>query len=85
MPFNLSTGELLVLAVVAVIIFGGRLPSVARRIGGAIGEFRRGMSDEMRRIDLPAEPELPAPSWRKPPGEEEESKVEQPRAEEPEP
>ena len=51
MPFNLSTGELLVLLAVAVVAFGGRLPDVARRIGQTIAQFRRGMSAEMRRVD----------------------------------
>lgn len=51
MPFNLSTGEILVLLVVAVVVFGGRLPDVARKLGHAIGEFRRGMSAEMRKVD----------------------------------
>lgn len=51
MPFNLSTGELLVLLAVAVVVFGGRLPDVARKVGRTIAEFRRGMSAEMRRVD----------------------------------
>jgi sec-independent protein translocase protein TatA len=59
-PFNLSTGELLVLLVVAVVVFGGRLPQVARRIGNTISDFKRGMRDEMRRMDDTGAPtELP--------------------------
>ena len=30
MPFNLGFGELFVLAIVAIIVFGGQLPEVAR-------------------------------------------------------
>jgi sec-independent protein translocase protein TatA len=52
MPFNLSSGEILVLLIVAIIIFGGRLPDVARKVGKGLTQFRRGMDDEMRRIDL---------------------------------
>ena len=51
MPFNLSVGEILVLLVVAIILFGGRLPQVARQIGLTIGNFKRGMSAEMGRLD----------------------------------
>ena len=51
MPFNLSTGEIMVLLVVAILVFGGRLPEVASKVARGLGELRRGMSEEMRRID----------------------------------
>ena len=51
MPFNLSFAEVLVLLLVALLVFGGRLPEVARKFGGAISEFKRGMRDEMRRVE----------------------------------
>lgn len=51
MPFNLSLAEVLVLLLVAILVFGGRLPEVARKFGGAISEFKRGMRDEMRRVE----------------------------------
>ena len=51
MPFNLSSGEILVLLIVALLVFGGRLPDVARKVGRGLTQFRRGMDDEMRRID----------------------------------
>lgn len=65
MPFNLSTGEILVLLLVAVVVFGGRLPEVAKRIGKTIHEFKGGMREELRRLD--AEPEAPPPEWTPPP------------------
>ena len=52
MPFNLSSGEILVLLIVAIIIFGGRLPEVARKVGKGLTQIRRGMDDEMRRVDM---------------------------------
>jgi len=52
MPFNLSMGELLVLLVVSILLFGGRLPQVARTIGQTIASFKRGMNAEMGRLDL---------------------------------
>ncbi|MHC4818623.1 MAG: twin-arginine translocase TatA/TatE family subunit [Planctomycetota bacterium] len=64
MPFNLSTGELLVLLVVAVLVFGGRLPRVARKVGSAVTDLKRGMRDEMRRMDDDIRP--PPPDWRPP-------------------
>ena len=38
-------GELLVIAVVAVVLFGSRLPEVARTLGGSYQQFRKGLSD----------------------------------------
>lgn len=63
MPFNLSTGELLLVLLVAVILFGGRLPGVARKAGSVISDFKRGMRDEVRRMD----DFMPPPDWT-PPG-----------------
>ena len=40
-----GVGELLVIAVVAVVLFGGRLPEVARSLGGTYQQFRKGLSD----------------------------------------
>lgn len=43
--FGIGTGELLIIGIIAVILFGGRLPSVARSLGKSIVEFKKGMSD----------------------------------------
>jgi sec-independent protein translocase protein TatA len=43
--FGMGTGELLVFGVIAVILFGSRLPSVARSFGKSIVEFKKGMQD----------------------------------------
>ena len=72
MPFNLSTGEIFVLLIVAVLVFGGSLPDVARKVARGIGEFRRGMSEELRRIDshlqdAPSDDQQPPPDWTPPP------------------
>ena len=69
MPFNLSTGEIVVLLIVAVLVFGGRLPDVARKVARGIGEFRRGMSDEMRRVERSLDDDETQPdNWRPPDG-----------------
>lgn len=65
MPFNLSTGEILLFLLVAVVIFGGRLPTVARKLGGTIADFKRGMRDEVRRMDDLLPPEA-SPDWTPP-------------------
>jgi sec-independent protein translocase protein TatA len=43
--FGIGTGEMMVFAIIAVILFGGRLPSVARSLGKSIVEFKKGMHD----------------------------------------
>jgi sec-independent protein translocase protein TatA len=50
--FGLSTQELLVLGVVAIILFGKRLPEVAKTLGKKYADFRRGLSDIQSQFDL---------------------------------
>ncbi|MHC4971087.1 MAG: twin-arginine translocase TatA/TatE family subunit [Planctomycetota bacterium] len=79
MPFNLSTGELLVLLLVAVVVFGGRLPGVARKAGSVISDFKRGMRDEVRRMD-DFIPSAPPPDWTPPGATGDEEKPKAPEA-----
>ena len=69
--FNVGTGELLVILLVALIVLGPeRLPDTARKIGNVVGELRRmsqGFQSEVRRaiedtapdLSTKSEPELP--------------------------
>jgi sec-independent protein translocase protein TatA len=41
----LSPVELMVIAVVAILLFGSKLPEVARSMGSHYREFRRGLND----------------------------------------
>jgi sec-independent protein translocase protein TatA len=43
--FGLSPVELLVIGGLAVLLFGSRLPSVARSLGKSMTEFKRGLND----------------------------------------
>ena len=70
--FGLGHTEIVILLVVAVMLFGGRLPEVGRTLGKSLMEFRKGMKgfeDEFRtltRIDVdsssPPKPAVLPPS-----------------------
>lgn len=43
--FGLSPVEVMVIGVVAVLLFGSNLPSVARSMGKSMSQFKKGMQD----------------------------------------
>ena len=64
---SMGVSEMILIAVVALLVFGGRLPEVMHTLGKTYGKFRRGMSElsnpirhEMRRLDEQAK--APRPS-----------------------
>ena len=52
---NLSPVEIVVIAVVAVLVFGGRLPQVAAEAAHYFGKFRRSLSDLRRETGIDRE------------------------------
>ena len=52
--FGLGTIEIAIIGMVSVMLFGGRLPKVARSVGQSIVEFKRGCLEidaECRKIE----------------------------------
>ena len=43
--FSMGMGEMVLIAIVAVVLFGGRLPEVARTVGGYYQQFRQSLAD----------------------------------------
>lgn len=60
---NLSAGEILILLVIALLVFGGKgLPEAGRSFGRGLREFRRSLNearDALGRPDDPAPPRSP--------------------------
>ena len=59
---SMGFGEMALIAVVAVVLFGGRLPEVARTFGGYYSQFRKSLADIQNSIktDLDVSQELNA-------------------------
>ena len=45
LPFNIGFGEMALIAVIAVMLFGSRLPEVASQLGKSYQQFRKGLDD----------------------------------------
>ena len=61
--FGLGIQELIVIGVVAVVLFGKRLPEVARSLGSSYKEFRQGLSEIQSNMDFSSNSyQAPSPS-----------------------
>jgi sec-independent protein translocase protein TatA len=49
--FGLGPIEMLIVGVIAVLLFGNRLPEVGRSIGRSLMEFKKGMRDIQNEVD----------------------------------
>ena len=57
MPFNLGFGEILLVLLVILLLFGAkRIPEIAGSFGKGIREFKKSMSEVQREITEPERP-----------------------------
>lgn len=67
MPFNMGPGEIILIFILVILLFGAkRLPELARSMGRSIKEFKhatQGLRDELDldKVDDPPRPANPAP------------------------
>jgi sec-independent protein translocase protein TatA len=50
---NLGGTELIIVGIVVVLLFGSRLPKIARSLGQAQQEFKKGQTDSAKSSDTP--------------------------------
>jgi sec-independent protein translocase protein TatA len=43
--FDVGGGEMLVIGIIGILLFGSRLPKLARSLGQSVSEFKQGMKD----------------------------------------
>ncbi len=61
--FGLGPSEMMIVGIIAVLLFGSRLPSVAHSAGKSLTEFKKGMHDVRSDFDRALEHnDEPAPS-----------------------
>jgi len=60
--FGIGNTELLILGIIALLLFGNRLPSVMRSLGSGVSQFKKGLDDVNREIhrEVAAEPPVAA-------------------------
>lgn len=50
--FGMGMQEVVIIGIIAVLLFGSRLPEVAKSLGSSYREFRKGLSDLQSQIDF---------------------------------
>ena len=53
---SLGLGEMVVIGIIAVLLFGKRLPEVGRSLGRALVEFKKGLGEIRDEIDWSSQP-----------------------------
>jgi sec-independent protein translocase protein TatA len=56
LPTGIGTGEMLALGVIALLLFGSKLPEVARNFGHGLAEFKKGMSGFQKEFNATMKP-----------------------------
>lgn len=64
--FGLSMQELVIIGIVAVLLFGKRLPEVARSVGKSYSQFRKGLSEMQGEFHRAMESDEPKRKARRP-------------------
>lgn len=61
--FGMGVPELVIIGIVAVLLFGKKLPEVAKSLGGSYKEFRKGLNEFTSAVDVTdSKPYQAAPS-----------------------
>ncbi|MSR19158.1 MAG: hypothetical protein EXS00_08390 [Phycisphaerales bacterium] len=55
--FNLSGWELVILGVILLLIFGRKVPDIARSLGKGVVEFKKGLRDVHDAVEQPSQPQ----------------------------
>ena len=59
---NIGTGEIIIIAIVLMVLFGGqKFPELAKGIADAMKEFRRGLNEDDEDEDHPKKPKKKSP------------------------
>lgn len=54
--FNLGTGEIIIIAIVILLLFGGKkIPELMRGIGKGVRSFKEGVNDVKEELEKPIE------------------------------
>ena len=56
LPGGIGFYEMMIFAVIAVMLFGSRLPEVARNVGQSYQQFRKGLSDIQKSLKVDDSP-----------------------------
>jgi sec-independent protein translocase protein TatA len=65
--FGLGPGEMIVVAIIGLLLFGQRLPEVMRSLGKGMMEFKKGMRDIQDEFHAAADPTPSRPALRSEP------------------
>ncbi len=49
---GMGMGEMIIIGIIAILLFGSRLPEVAKSLGKSYRDFKKGLSDIQSSIDL---------------------------------